>query len=178
MTQPDGPKAVVHYTPYAPLDMPKEVARYSWIGRRPQIRFGAPGFKLAHPTRMTIVQLPGGNLWTHSPTAPSDSWFAASNSLVRLGLIAPNNFHYSWVLSGRCVSRWRVCGGTGSSGPSQADLVSAAAAGRRARPGLGVHARQFLVRGNVLNEAVEVGLLLRRSSFSCSRSRYPRSPAR
>ena len=42
------------YVPYAPLDIPKEVARDIWVVDGPEIRFGPPGFKFPHPTRMTV----------------------------------------------------------------------------------------------------------------------------
>jgi hypothetical protein len=47
---------------------------------------------------MTIVRLPEGGLWLHSPTQPSDALIERVAALgpVRF-LIAPNSLHYWWV---------------------------------------------------------------------------------
>ena len=142
--------------------MPKEVARDIWIVDGPEIRFGAPGFKLAHPTRMTIVQLPGGDLWIHSPTAPSELLVRRLEQLGPVScLIAPNNFHYSWVLEWKM--RFPLAGVWGPPGlPARArrTLSQLRPLGDAPDPAWASTLDQFLVRGNVLNEAVEVGLLL------------------
>lgn len=86
------------FLPYAPLDVPKPVAPDVWIVDGPEIAFGWLGLKLPFPTRMTIVRLPDGRLWLHSPTQPSD---ALVERIVALGpirfLIAPNGLHYWWL---------------------------------------------------------------------------------
>lgn len=86
------------FIPYAPLDVPKAVAPGLWLVDGPEIRFGYLGMKLPFPTRMTIVRLPDGGLWLHSPTEPSRPLVEAVRALgaVRF-LIAPNTLHYWWV---------------------------------------------------------------------------------
>src|SRR3546814_8940374 len=50
------------------------------------------------PTRMTVVRLPGGRLWVHSPIAPDDALFAAVDRLGEVAwLVAPNSIHYWYV---------------------------------------------------------------------------------
>lgn len=144
------------YAPYTPLDRPKEVARDIWIVDGPEIRFGPPALKLAHPTRMTIVRLPDGGLWLHSPTRPTE---ALHSRLRRLGpvrcLIAPNNFHYTWILDWKTqypeATLW---------GPPGLPRRVARALGPLKRLGSAPDPTwagtldQLLVRGNRFNEAV------------------------
>lgn len=86
------------FVPYAPLDVPKVVAPDLWLVDGPEIRFRYLGMALPFPTRMTIVRLPDGGLWLHSPTEPRAPLVAAVRALgpVRF-LIAPNTLHYWWV---------------------------------------------------------------------------------
>ncbi|HUO88129.1 MAG TPA: DUF4336 domain-containing protein [Rhizomicrobium sp.] len=84
--------------PYEPLDVPKPVAGDIWIVDGPEIRFGYLGLKLPFTTRMTIVRLPDGTLFVHSPTEPTPELFAAVEALGPVRhLIAPNTIHYWWV---------------------------------------------------------------------------------
>lgn len=86
------------FEPYAPLSVPKPVAPDIWVVDGPEIRFGYLGFRLPFPTRMTIVRLPEGGLWLHSPTQLDP---ALVEQLSRLGpvrfLVAPNTLHYWWI---------------------------------------------------------------------------------
>lgn len=86
------------YEPYAPLQTLKAFADDVWIADGPQIGMHYLGLTLPFPTRMTVVRLPSGVLWVHSPIAWSD---ALAESLARLGpvrhLVAPNTLHY-WYL--------------------------------------------------------------------------------
>lgn len=86
------------YQPYAPLNVLKPVGPDIWIVDGPEIRFGLLGLKLPFPTRMTVVRLPDGALWLHSPTKPADALVEIVRALgpVRC-LIAPNNLHYWWI---------------------------------------------------------------------------------
>ena len=86
------------FEPYAPLNVVKPVCDDVWIVDGPEIRFSKFGLGAPFPTRMTIVRLPGGDLWLHSPTEPDDALFAQVSGLgaVRF-LIAPNTLHYWWV---------------------------------------------------------------------------------
>lgn len=86
------------YAPYEPLNVLKPVAPDLWIVDGPEIRFRYIGMNLPFPTRMTVVRLPDGALWLHSPTAPEDTLVDA---LAALGpvrhLVAPNTIHYWWL---------------------------------------------------------------------------------
>jgi hypothetical protein len=67
------------YAPYEPLNVPKAIAPGVWLVDGPEIWFGYfAGLKLPFPTRMTIVRLPDGGLWLHSPTKPTDALSIAS----------------------------------------------------------------------------------------------------
>lgn len=84
--------------PYAPLNTPKFIAPGVRIVEGPEIRFSYLGLKLPFPTRMTIVRLPGGSLWLHSPTEPDEALFQSIGKLGPIGfLIAPNTLHYWWI---------------------------------------------------------------------------------
>ncbi len=86
------------YQPYEPLNALKLVALDVWVVDGPEIRMDYLGFKIPFPTRMTIIRLPGGDLWVHSPTEPTPELFAAVAGLGPImHLIAPNSIHYWWV---------------------------------------------------------------------------------
>ena len=91
------------YAPYTPLNTLKPFAEELWIVDGPEIGMNYLGASLPFPTRMTVVRLPTGELWLHSPIAWDD---ALAASLAGLGpvrhLIAPNSLHY-WYLP-----EWRV----------------------------------------------------------------------
>jgi hypothetical protein len=87
------------FVPYAPLNVLKPIAADIWLVDGPEIRFQFfAGLKLPFPTRMTIVRLPDGGLWVHSPTEPVDPLV---DSVRELGpvrwLVAPSSIHYWWV---------------------------------------------------------------------------------
>jgi len=86
------------FVPYAPLGTLKPFAEDVWIVDGPEIRMNYAGIRMPFPTRMTVVRLPSGALWVHSPIAWSD---ALAGALAGLGpvrhLIAPNTLHY-WYL--------------------------------------------------------------------------------
>ncbi|MCW2148122.1 hypothetical protein [Bradyrhizobium elkanii] len=83
---------------YPPLNTPKPVADDVWMIDGPIIRFGPRWFKMPFPTRATIVRLPGGRLFIHSPTPLLAELKAA---IVELGvprwIIGPNRLHYWWI---------------------------------------------------------------------------------
>lgn len=58
---------------HAPLDTLKPIAPDVWIVDGPEIRMGYLGIKVPFPTRVTIVRLPDGAIWNHSPIAPNES---------------------------------------------------------------------------------------------------------
>lgn len=79
---------------YAPLDTPKPLAPDLWIVDGPAIRF----YGLPFSTRATLVRLPSGALWVHSPTRLADGLRAEVDALGPVAhLIAPNWIHYAWV---------------------------------------------------------------------------------
>lgn len=83
---------------YPPLDTMKAVAPDVWIVDGPAIQFGIACFKMAFPTRMTIVRTAARQLFIHSPTRLTPSLSAA---LAQIGsprwLIGPNRLHSHWL---------------------------------------------------------------------------------
>lgn len=81
-------------TGYEPLYTLKEVAPELWIADGGWISF----YGMPFPTRMTVVRLPDGGLWVHSPVALEGTLQA---ELAALGpvrhLVAPNWIHYAWI---------------------------------------------------------------------------------
>jgi hypothetical protein len=90
------------YDPYTPLDALKPVADDVWIVDGPEIRFGPGVLAAPFPTRMTIVRLPGGGLWIHSPIRPTRSLLDAVQAKGDVAdLVAPNTLHYCWIADWR-----------------------------------------------------------------------------
>lgn len=86
------------FIPYAPLNTLKPVADDVWIVDGPEIRMSWLWLKVPFATRMTVVRLPDGALWLHSPIAPDPALFAAIEALGPVAhLIGPNTLHYSWL---------------------------------------------------------------------------------
>lgn len=90
------------YAPYDPLETLKPFAENVWIVDGPEIGMNVLGVIFPFPTRMTVVRLPSGDLWLHSPIVWSDR---LARSVADLGpvrhLIAPNTLHYSYLTSWR-----------------------------------------------------------------------------
>ncbi len=86
------------FEPYKPLNVLKPVTPEIWIVDGPEITFSYWGLKVPFPTRMTIIRLPDGSMWLHSPIAPDDALIESIRDLgpVRF-LIAPNTLHYWWI---------------------------------------------------------------------------------
>ena len=86
-------------TLYPPLNTLKSVAPALWIVDGPSVSLDAPmGLRVPFPTRMTVVQLSGGGLWCHSPTAPDAGLFAALDQLGPVEhLVSPNKLHYAHI---------------------------------------------------------------------------------
>jgi hypothetical protein len=78
---------------YPPLDTPKPVADGVWIvDSGPQRVAGL----IELPVRMTVVRLPDGGLWLHSPTRHSPGLQAALDALGPVRhLVAPNIAHWT-----------------------------------------------------------------------------------
>src|SRR3546814_14492662 len=70
------------FVPYAPLNVPNPFGEEIWTVDGPEIRMDYGPASMPFPTRMTVVRLPGGRLWVHSPIAPADPLFA---DIARLG---------------------------------------------------------------------------------------------
>ena len=86
------------YLPYLPLQTLKAFADEIWIADGPEIGMRYLGLNLPFPTRMTVVRLPSGDLWVHSPIAPTTDLIAALSALGQVRhLVAPNTLHY-WRL--------------------------------------------------------------------------------
>lgn len=84
-----------HASPkYAPLNTPKQVDENIWIVDGGKIRF----YGLPFSTRMTIVRLGNGNLFVHSPVAPTPELLEEVSQLGRVAhLVSPNWIHYAFI---------------------------------------------------------------------------------
>ncbi len=88
----------IAYQTYEPTGVLKAVAHDVWIVDGPEIRFRYGFLRMPFPTRMTVIRLPGGHLWLHSPTPISEPLVAQLSHLGPVGhLVAPNSIHYWWV---------------------------------------------------------------------------------
>ncbi len=83
---------------YPPLHTLKPVAEDVWIVDGPIIHFGAPWPKMPFPTRMTIVRLPGNELFLHSPISFDDKLAREIADIGRPAwIVGPNRLHYWWI---------------------------------------------------------------------------------
>lgn len=84
---------------YEPINTLKPVAPEVWIVDGPIVRMAVGlGLSAPFPTRMTLVRLPDGTLWCHSPIAPQAALFAAVDALGPVAhLVSPNKLHYAHV---------------------------------------------------------------------------------
>lgn len=83
---------------YPPLNTLKSVVENLWIVDGPVIRFGMPWPKMPFPTRMTVVRVPGGDLFIHSPTPLVTELRAEIEQAGRpRWIIGPNRIHYWWI---------------------------------------------------------------------------------
>ncbi len=72
----------------------KQVAEGLWTQNGDRIRF----FGIPFDTRATIVRLPGGGLWLHSPVRPSPDRLAAVQALGPIAhIVAPNRIHGAYT---------------------------------------------------------------------------------
>lgn len=84
--------------PYEPLNVPKPVADDVWIVDGDIVGMKMGWFRVPFSTRMTIVRLPDGGLWIHSPVALDDQLRAAIDNLGPVAwLISPNRLHTTWL---------------------------------------------------------------------------------
>lgn len=85
---------------YEPVNRPKPVTDDLWIVDGPVVHMKYWGLRIPFTTRMTIVRLPDGRLWVHSPTELTDQLRHAMDVLGTVSfIIAPNRLHTSWLTS-------------------------------------------------------------------------------
>jgi hypothetical protein len=85
---------------YTPINILKPVAPDIWIADGPIERMAVAGGSMPFSTRMTLVRLPDGALWCHSPIAPDAMLLAAVDALGPVGhLVSPNLLHYAHIAS-------------------------------------------------------------------------------
>lgn len=84
------------YLPYEPQLIPRGWDEDIWIVDGPEVAYSLWGLTLPCPTRMTIIRLPDGGLWVHSPVACTPDLVAAVEALGPVvAIVAPNSFHYT-----------------------------------------------------------------------------------
>ncbi len=84
------------YLPYEPQLQLVPWAEDIWTVNGPEVSYRLWGLTLPCPTRMTIIRLPDGGLWLHSPVACVPELVAAVEALGPVvAIIAPNVFHYT-----------------------------------------------------------------------------------
>jgi hypothetical protein len=84
------------YLAYEPQLQPVPWAEDIWTVNGPEVSYRLWGLILPCPTRMTIIRLPDGGLWVHSPVACAPDLIAAVKAMGRvIAIIAPNVFHYT-----------------------------------------------------------------------------------
>lgn len=81
-------------TGYEPLGVPKPFGPDLWIVDGAHIRF----YGMPFSTRMTLVRLPSGGIWVHSPIRPDEDLLARVEALGPVRhLVAPNAIHYAFL---------------------------------------------------------------------------------
>ena len=84
------------YLPYEPQLQLVPWAEDIWTVNGPEVSYRLWGLTLPCPTRTTIIRLPDGGLWVHSPVACAPDLVAAVAALGPVAaIIAPNVFHYT-----------------------------------------------------------------------------------
>lgn len=84
------------YDAYEPQGKPVSIGPEIWIVDGPVLHwgYGVP-VKWPFPTRMTIIRLPDGGLWLHSPTKPDEELFSEIEALGPVHhLVSPNLIHH------------------------------------------------------------------------------------
>lgn len=83
---------------YPPLYTLKPIAENIWVVDGDLIEMDAVVTKLPFSTRMTVVRLPDGKLWCHSPIVPNQALFDRLDSLGQVAhLVSPNKIHYAYI---------------------------------------------------------------------------------
>ena len=142
------------HIPYEPLDTLKSIAEDIWIVDGPEVGMRSMGITLPFPTRMTVVRLPSGNLWVHSPVAWSDE---LARDLMALGpvlhLVAPNTLHYSYLADWQArFPEARSYGAPGLSAKARQPICIDEVLGEKAPPSWEGAFDQCRVLGRILSE--------------------------
>jgi len=83
---------------YDPVGVLKKVDDNIWIVDGPIVHMQQFGLNVPFPTRMTVIRLSNGDLFVHSPVAPSDALYAALDDLGCVAhFISPNKIHYASI---------------------------------------------------------------------------------
>lgn len=91
--------------PYSPIGTLKRVTDALWIIDGPEVRMRYFGLSVPFTTRATVVRLPDGRLWIHSPVALDETLAQALEQIGPVAhLVAPNTLHWTWV--GAWKARW------------------------------------------------------------------------
>ena len=100
------------YLPYEPQLQPVSWAEDIWTVNGPEVAYRLWGLTLPCPIRMTIIRLPDGKLWVHSPVSCTPDLIAAVEALGPVAaIIAPNVFHYTHLAAwARAFPQARVFG--------------------------------------------------------------------
>lgn len=142
------------YAPYDPLETLKPFADQVWIADGPEIGMSFLGLTFPFPTRMTVVRLPSGDLWLHSPIAWSERVARAIKDLGRVRhLVAPNTLHTSYLSSWRDrFPEARTYGAPGLAGRAKIRLVLDETLSEEAPHAWEGAFDQCVTRGSVLTE--------------------------
>ncbi len=83
---------------YQPIRTLKPVAPDIWIVDGPIEKMRQFGLSIPFPTRMTVIRLPGRQLFVHSPVKPDEALFQLIADLGEVKhLVSPNKIHYASV---------------------------------------------------------------------------------
>ncbi|MEO6950460.1 MAG: DUF4336 domain-containing protein [Polyangia bacterium] len=83
---------------YEPVGRLKPVTDDVWIADGDELRMRYYGLRLPFTPRMTVVRLPDGGLWLHSPIAPSEALATEIGALGEVRwIVAPNRLHTSFT---------------------------------------------------------------------------------
>ena len=83
---------------YQPINTLKSVADNIWIIDGPIVYMDMAIVQAPFPTRMTLVRLPTGELWCHSPIALTPALKEQVDALGTVRhLVSPNKIHYAYI---------------------------------------------------------------------------------
>ena len=101
-----------NYDPYVPLNVLKPLAEDIWIVDGPVLHWGY-GIPVTwpFPTRMTVIRLPDGGIWLHSPTYPDERLVEEIAAIGPVShIVSPNLIHHvsiaPWASRFPAVRTW------------------------------------------------------------------------